>query len=281
MPTTTSTESVLYERRGTVGVITLNRPERMNAMDQAMLIEINRVAILAEADEQTQAVVLTGAGKGFSSGFDLKAQAANTPLGIDQWREPLRKDFDSVMQFWHLKKPTIAAVHGPALAGACEMAMACDITVASEDASFGEPELKFGAGIVVMILPWIVGPKLAKEIILTGEDAITARRAYEMGIVNRVVPNGDHLDEAIRIGHRIAGFDQTLVRETKRAINRTFELMGMGEALEAALDIDLLIEGEGMPTKQAFLAIVRDQGLRAAIAWRDERMLASDKSERG
>jgi len=274
-------DSVLYERRGTVGVITLNRPERMNAMDQAMLLQIDRVTAMAEADEQTRAVVLTGAGKGFSSGFDLKAQAADTPVGVDQWRGPLKRDFDAVMRFWHLSKPTIAAVHGPALAGACEMAMACDITVASEEATFGEPELKFGAGIVVMILPWIVGPKLAKEIILTGEDAISAKRAYEMGIVNRLVATGDHLDEAVRIGQRIAGFDQTLVRETKRAINRTFELMGMGEALEAALDIDLLIEGEGMPTKQAFLAIVREQGLRAAIAWRDERMLAAEKGQDG
>lgn len=275
-----SQETVLYERRGTVGVITLNRPDRMNAMDQAMLVEIERVATLAEADDTTNAVVLTGAGNGFSSGFDLKAQAADTPVGIEQWRAPLRKDFDAVMRFWHLSKPTIAAVHGPALAGACEMAMACDITVASEEATFGEPELKFGAGIVVMILPWIVGPKLAKEIILTGEDAVTARRAYEMGLVNRVVPRGQHLDEALRIGHRIAGYDRTLVRETKRAINRTFELMGMGEALQAALDIDLLIEGEGMPSKQAFLAIVREQGLRAAIAWRDERMLAAEKGKR-
>ncbi|MFK7963141.1 MAG: enoyl-CoA hydratase/isomerase family protein [Burkholderiaceae bacterium] len=268
---------VLYEQHGTVGVITLNRPQRMNAMDQAMLVEIGRVADEAEADDSVHAIVLTGAGNGFSSGFDLKAQAADTPVGVEQWRSPLRNDFDAVMRFWHMSKPTIAAVHGPALAGACEMAMACDITVASEDATFGEPELKFGAGIVVMILPWMVGPKLAKEIILTGEDAITATRAYEMGIVNRITPSGQHLEEAIRIGRRIAGFDRTLVRETKRAINRTFELMGMGEALEAALDIDLLIEGEGMPTKQAFLAIVREQGLRAAIAWRDERMLAREQ----
>ncbi|MGB7302329.1 MAG: enoyl-CoA hydratase/isomerase family protein [Burkholderiaceae bacterium] len=108
-------DSVLYERRGTVGVMTLNRPDRMNAMDQAMLLEIDRVATIAESDHETHAVVLTGAGKGFSSGFDLKAQAANTPVGVDQWREPLRRDFDAVMRFWHMRKPTIAAVHGPAL----------------------------------------------------------------------------------------------------------------------------------------------------------------------
>ena len=270
--------SVLYERRGPVGLITLNRPDRMNAMDQQMLADLADVLDRAEADPDTRAVVVTGAGKGFSSGFDLKAQAANTPQGVEQWRPALRRDFDTVMRFWHLDKPTVAAVHGPALAGACELAMACDITVATEGASFGEPELKFGAGIVVMILPWVVGPKLAKEIILTGEDAVPARRAYEMGMVNRVVPEGRHLDEAMAIARRIASFDRPLVSETKRALNRTFELMGMGEALEAALDIDLLIEGQGMETKRLFLEIARNDGLRAALAWRDQRMI--ERSEK-
>jgi len=264
--------AVLYERRGNVGLITLNRPERMNAMDQAMLIDLGAALDQAEADDQTGAVVVTGAGKGFSSGFDLKAQAANTPQGIDEWRPVLRRDFDTVMRFWHLEKPTIAAVHGPALAGACELAMACDITIASENATFGEPELKFGAGIVVMILPWVVGPKFAKEIILTGEDALPAMRAYEIGMINRVVADGTHLDEALAVARRMAAMDRTLVTETKRALNRCFELMGMGEALEAALDIDLLIEGEGMETKRLFLEVARKDGLRAAIDWRDRRM---------
>ena len=268
----TENPSVLYERRGPVGLITLNRPDRLNAMDQAMLIDLGLALDRAEADGETGAVVVTGAGKGFSSGFDLKAQAANPPQGVEQWRPVLRRDFDTVMRFWTLEKPTVAAVHGPALAGACELAMACDITIAAEGATFGEPELKFGAGIVVMLLPWVVGPKIAKEIILTGEDALPARRAYEIGMINRVVADGSHVDEAIAVARRIAAMDRTLVRETKRALNRGFELMGMGEALEAALDIDLLIEGQGMETKSLFLEIARRDGLRAAIDWRDRRL---------
>ncbi len=264
--------SVLYERRGPVGLITLNRPDRINAMDQAMLIDLGLALDRAEADGETGAVVVTGAGKGFSSGFDLKAQAANPPQGVEQWRPVLRRAFDTVMRFWTLEKPTVAAVHGPALAGACELAMACDITIAAEGATFGEPELKFGAGIVVMLLPWVVGPKIAKEIILTGEDALSARRAHEIGMINRVVADGSHVDEAIAVARRIAAMDRTLVRETKRALNRGFELMGMGEALEAALDIDLLIEGQGMETKRLFLEIARRDGLRAAIDWRDRRL---------
>lgn len=265
-------QSVLYERRGVVGLITLNRPQRMNAMDKAMLVDLGTALDRAEADAETGAVVVTGAGRGFSSGFDLKAQAADTPQGVDQWRPVLRLDYDTVMRFWHLEKPTVAAVHGPALAGACELAMACDITIASEDATFGEPELKFGAGIVVMLLPWIAGPKIAKEIILTGEDRLSAERAREIGMVNRVVAEGRHLDEALAVARRIAAMDRVLVRETKRALNRSFELMGMGEALEAALDIDLLIEGQGTETKRLFLEIARRDGLRAAIDWRDARL---------
>jgi len=269
--------TVLYERRGPVGLITFNRPERMNAMDQAMLTNLGTALDQAEADPDTRAVVVTGAGKGFSSGFDLKAQAANTPEGVDEWRPVLRKDFDTVMRFWHLEKPTVAAVHGPALAGACELAMACDITIAAEGATFGEPELKFGAGIVVMILPWMVGPKIAKEIILTGEDALPARRAYEIGMINRVAPEGQHLEEALATARKIAVMDVPLIKETKRALNRTMELMGMGEALEAALNIDLLIEGQGMETKRKFLEIARSDGLRAAIDWRDARMAERSK----
>jgi len=268
---------VLYETRGPVALITLNRPERLNAIDQPMLDELQSACDRAEADDAVGAVVLTGAGKAFSSGFDLQAQAAATPQGVSDWRPVLRRDFDAAMRFWHLSKPTVAAVHGPALAGACEMSMACDVTVAAEDAVFGEPELKFGAGIVVMLLPWIVGPKRAKEIILLGLDRITAEEARAMGLVNRVVPVGHDVEEALALARRMAAMDRTLVRETKRAINRGYDLMGMGAALEAALDIDTLIEGEGMPTKRRFLEIARSDGLRAALAWREARAAEAEQ----
>ena len=271
------TDSVLYETTGPVAVITLNRPERLNAMDQPMLAGLLAAADRAERDDAVRAVVLTGAGRAFSSGFDLQAQAHNTPQGVGEWRQVLRRDFDACMAFWHLSKPTIAAVHGPALAGACELAMACDITVASEDAVFGEPELKFGAGIVCMILPWVVGPKRAKEIILLGLDDISADEAKAMGLVNRVVPTGEDVSTAISMARRISAMDRTLVKETKRAVNRAFEIMGLQEALEAGLEIDTLIEGEGMPTKREFLRITREDGLKTALRWRDDRAARSEQ----
>ena len=263
------TELVLYEQIDAVAVISLNRPERLNAMDQAMLKELNQAAERAEQDDRIRAVILTGAGNAFSSGFDLKAQAENTPQGVNEWRPVLKRNFDACMSFWHLAKPTVAAVHGPALAGACELSMACDITIADETAIFGEPELRFGAGIVVMLLPWMVGPKRAKEIILLGLDDISAREAKEMGLINRIVPKGEDLNTALSIAKKLSRIDSSLMAQTKQALNRSYAIMGMEEALEFALETDTQIEGEGMPTKAKFLQIARDQGLRAAITWRD------------
>ncbi len=143
------------------------------------------------------------------------------PAGVAQWRRILRKDFDTIMRFWHCPLPTIAAVRGACLAGGFELALACDLTIAAEDAFFGEPELKFGAGIVAMLLPWMVGPKIAKEIILSGEDRIPAARAYAIGIVNRVV-QADELEEAaISIGAASRRDRSRSCQKTKRAINRS------------------------------------------------------------
>jgi enoyl-CoA hydratase len=262
---------IRYEVEGAVARLTLDRPERANALNQEMLVEIGAAMDLAEADAQVRAVIVTGAGAAFSSGFDLKDQMQARPTGVGAWRPLLRRDFDTVMRFWRCPKPTIAAVRGPCLAGAFELMLACDLTIAADNAFFGEPELKFGAGIVVMLLPWLVGPKIAKEIILTGEDRLPAARARELGIVNRVVADAELDAAALALARHIAAIDPALVRETKRAIHRGFEIQGLGEALEAALEIDLAIEGEGSPDKIAFMEVARRDGLKAALAWRDAR----------
>jgi len=263
--------NITYETIGRVARLTLNRPERTNAINAAMLDELWTALDRIEADDAVRAVVVRGAGSAFSSGFDLKDQMALRPEGVAQWRSILRKDFDVPMRFWHLAKPTIAAVRGACLAGACELALACDMTIAADDAFFGEPELKFGAGIVVMILPWIVGPKVAKEIILLGQDRIPAERAREIGMVNRVVPAALLDETAMALANHIATIDPLLMRETKRSINRSIEARGMLDALEAALASDMLIEAEGSPDKRAFMDVARRDGLRAALAWRDAR----------
>jgi enoyl-CoA hydratase/carnithine racemase len=254
-----------------VAHLVLSRPERLNALNKAALLEINRALDSLEADAEVRVIVVSGAGRAFSSGFDLKAQMEQQPAGAAVWREILDLDFDTTMRFWNSPKPTIAAVHGACLAGAFELAMACDITIASEDATFGEPELKFGAGIVTMLLPWMTSPKQAKRIILSADDRIPARDALAMGLVSRVVPPGTHVDVALRTARGIALMDPNLVAETKKALNRTYGLQGMQTALRMALDIDHGIESHGSPDKRAFMDVARERGMRAAIAWRDER----------
>ena len=263
--------TIQFEIIDAVARITLNRPQRANAINEAMLCELDQALAQAERNADVRAVIVRGAGKCFSSGFDLKEQMERRPSGVGQWRAILRRDFDTVMRFWHCPKPTIAAVGGPCLAGACELALACDLTIASDNAFFGEPELKFGAGIVVMILPWMAGAKAAKEIILTGADRVSAMRARELGMINSIVPAHELDAAAMRLARHIATIDPGLVKQTKRAINRALEAQGMLDALEAALEIDLDIESQGSPDKVQFMEVARREGLKGALAWRDAR----------
>lgn len=264
-------QSITYSVADHVAQLTLNRPERLNALHAGALHEINAAMDQAEADADVRVIVVSGAGRAFSSGFDLKAQMEQKPEGDAVWCAILDLDFDTTMRFWNSPKPTIAAVHGACLAGAFELAMACDITIADEDATFGEPELKFGAGIVTLLLPWMTSPKQAKRIILSADDRIPAREALAMGLVSRVVAPGTHLAEALRTARGIALMDPNLVVQTKKALNRTYDIQGMPTALRMALDIDHTIESHGSPDKRAFMDIARERGMREAIAWRDAR----------
>jgi enoyl-CoA hydratase len=273
-------DTLLYESADGIGRLTLNRPERVNALNRRMLEEIEQALDRVEADEAVRVLVVTGAGKNFSSGFDLKEQMEARPEGHTAWKEILHRDFHATIRFWELAKPTIAAVRGHCLAGAFELAMSCDLTVAAEDAVFGEPELKFGAGIVTMILPWITGPKHAKEIILTGNDGVSAQDALRMGLVNRIVAPEDVLPTAMALARTIAVMDPMLVQQTKRALNGAYEAMGMREALEAGLELDLEIEGRSSVDKRRFMEVARREGLKAALAWRDARFAPVKSSER-
>ena len=162
-------------------------------------------------------------------------------------------------------------MHGYCLAGAFELALACDVTVAGEGTRFGEPEVRFGSGIVAMLLPWFAGPKIAKEMLLTGDDTLTARRMLEAGLVNRVVPDDHVLASALDLARTLATAAPEAVRLTKRAINRSYEIMGMRQALLAALETDICIEAEENPDRIEFNRIRKEQGLAAALSWRNNR----------
>ncbi len=257
---------------GRVAVLSLNRPAVLNAINRVLMEEVTSAMTSFIADPQVHAIILHGRGRAFSAGFDMKESAQQTITDIDQWREVLGFDFDFLMQFWDCPKPTIAAVHAFALAGGFEMALSCDITIAAERTRFGEPEARFGSGIVALLLPWMTTPKLAKEMLLTGSDQIDAPRALAMGIVNRVVPLGTELDTALQAARDIAAAAPRSVQLTKRAINRGYEIMGVRQALLAAVDTDVLIESGGGTERAEFNRLRREVGLKAALAWRDARV---------
>ncbi|MCH8082684.1 MAG: enoyl-CoA hydratase/isomerase family protein [Myxococcales bacterium] len=263
-------ETITFEKDGPIGVLTLNVPKKLNAIGEKLISEVNAALDDAESDDDVRVVLLAGAGRAFCVGYDISSMPEGDQ-DLGKLQKDLVSDLDFIMRFWRFPKPTIAAVHGYALGAGCELAVACDITVADEKTFFGEPELRFGAGIVAMILPWIIGPKQAKEMIMTGNDRVTAQRALEINLINRVTPEGEHMKVAMKLAREMASIDPLPMRLQKMAINRTYEIMGLNEALKTASDLDVLIEGIETPDSKTFAEITRKEGLKAALKWRDSR----------
>ena len=262
-------DTITVTVEGPIGTITLNRPKTLNAINRTMTKEVTEALKALNEDEQVRAIVVTGAGRAFSSGFDLAP--VDAPTSTKGWHDFIQADYDFLIQFWNSRKPTIAAVHGYCLAGAFELALACDMTIAAEGTMFGEPEVRFGQGIVCMLLPWVVGAKIAKELLLTGIDKVDANRAYELGIVNRVVPAGTEMAEAQKVARSMAAASPLTVQMMKQAINRTYDTMGLRTGLAAALDACFLLSSVEDADHAEFEAIRRESGLKAALAWRDAR----------
>ena len=256
-------DTLFYETKGPAALITLNRPDKLNAINGPMVHELGQALDRAESDDQVRAIIVNGAGRAFSAGFDLGGAGDSIPL-----RQELYDDFEVIMRFWESPKPTIAAVHTYCLGSAMELAVACDITISAEGCRFGAPEVQFGSGIVALILPWLIGPKLSKEFLLTGDDKIDAQRAYDVGLINKVVAEDRLLDEALSYAQRLATNDQLAVALTKQAINRSTDIMGMRQALLQALELDVIVETTETPESKAFGDILQTKGPKAAIAWR-------------
>ena len=254
-----------------IGHICLNRPKALNAINSALIGEVTDVLALFNQDPDVRVIVLSANGTSFSAGFDLKESAEKNCTTTSDFKAAIEADFDFIMQFWDSTKPTISAIQGYCLAGGMELALACDLSVAAEDAMFGEPEVRFGSGIVAMIVPWLTGPKFAKEILLTGNDRIPAARALSMGLVNDVVPSGQQLNRAVTLARDMISASAISVELTKRAINRSFDIRGMRQPLLAAVDADIIIESIAGPERKEFNRIRKEEGLKAAIAWRDSR----------
>lgn len=274
-----SYQLIRYATEGPLAWLSLNRPDKLNAINAAMIAELNDALDRAEADTTVRAILLSGEGRAFSSGFDLDmGLEEEADAGVDNkvlkdaTRRELTRDFDLIMRFWDCPKPTIAAVHTYCLGSAMEMAVACDITLAASGCRFGAPEVKFGSGIVALLLPWLCGPKKAKEWLLSGNDRITSEQAESCGLVNQVVAPDDLRSAARALALEIAANDQLAVRLTKQAINRGLETAGMRQALRDALETDVEIESTETEESRRFKQIMKTEGARAAIAWRSAQL---------
>ncbi len=264
-------EAVLYETRGPAAWITINRPEKLNALNGPVLEGLNAAFDRAVADPDVKVVVLRGAGeRAFSAGYDLSAEAAHSDIGAHEWHEVLGTDIDATMRLWSLPKPTIAAVRGYCLAGGCELAMACDMIVSGESGRFGEPEIRYGSGPVTLLMPFILGQKKTNELLFTG-DMIDAEAAERAGMINRVVADDQVDAEVEALVQKIAPTPLPVLRLTKIALVRAFEAMGLREAVNMNLDLSSMLNAADMPEQREFMEIVRAQGLKAALAWRDSR----------
>jgi enoyl-CoA hydratase len=263
-------DAVLYETDGPLAIITLNRPDKLNALNAEAIHELDSRIAEAGADDSIKVVLLAANGRAFSAGYDITDEIhdkTETPL---EWQPVLRRDSDLTMRIWACPKPTIAVVQGYCLAGGCEIAMACDIIIAADNAQFGEPEIQYGSGPVTLIMPFILGQKKTNELLFTG-DKIGAEEALALGLVNRVVPLDDLEATARALALRIAPTPLAVLRLTKQALNRAYEAKGLRAAVDANIDISAILNGANTPEQQEFDKVATEQGLKAALIWRDQR----------
>jgi len=259
-------EPVLLREDTTWGVrLVLNRPATLNAINAGLRDALTAAIADASADERVRVIVIAGAGRAFCSGYDLSEAAPPTAW---DWRDVLARDVEATLAVWSCPKPVIAQVHGYALAGGLELAMACDLVVAADDAQLGEPEIRFGSAPVTLLMPFVIGQKRTRELLLTG-DLIGAVEAERIGLINRAVPADRLVAEVDALATKLARVPPDVMAPTKLMLNRAMDAAGFAAAVEMGLDLQSFVNMS--ETAREFDAIVRRDGLKAALAWRDER----------
>jgi len=243
----------------------LNRPAKLNAISAELREALVEAIADATFDDRVRVIAIAGAGRAFCAGYDLSEAAPPTAWG---WRDVLGRDVAATLAVWSCPKPVIAQVHGYALAGGLELAMACDLIVAAEDAQLGEPEIRFGSAPVTLLMPFLLGQKKTRELLMTG-DLIDAREAERIGLVNRVVARDALGSEVDTLADRLARVPPDVMAPTKLMLNRAMDAAGFAAAVEMGLDLQSFVNMSA--TAREFDAIVRRDGLKAALAWRDAR----------
>jgi enoyl-CoA hydratase len=249
--------------------VTLNRPEKRNALSNALRGELFDALERADRDREVHVTVLRGAGSCFSAGYDLGSNnAANQPYftagGDGFWP---RHVVEGAFRIWDLAKPVIAQVHGYCLAGGSELMTACDLAYVSEDAQIGYPPVRLMSPPDNQFHPWLAGMRNAMELMLTG-DSVSGAEAVRMGLANRCYPN-DELEEAVlAMAERVAKIPPDLQQLNKRSVHRAMEIMGMRAAIRAGTEIQALAFHQ--KSSREYLAELA-KGVTQALSKRDEK----------
>ncbi|MFB6559751.1 MULTISPECIES: enoyl-CoA hydratase [unclassified Streptomyces] len=272
---------VLYERRGPVAYVTMNRPRYRNAQNSAMTYALDDAFYRAAEDPEVRVVVLAGAGEHFSAGHDIGTPGRDAHLPFERraglwWDHTGRPGAESrfaresevylgMCRRWReLPKPVIASVHGACVAGGLMLAWVCDLIVASEDAFFADPVVRMGIpGVEYFAHPWAMPPRIAKEFLYTG-DRMPARRAYEVGMVNRVVEAAELGAETERLALRIAGMPAFGLALTKRAVNQAEDLQGLHTGMDSVFGLHHLAHAHNAETAADSLGGVNMAALKEA-----------------
>ncbi|MFN0092051.1 MAG: enoyl-CoA hydratase-related protein [Acidimicrobiales bacterium] len=255
-------DTVRYEVEGRVATVTLNRPEKLNAITVELQDDLLAALEQAEADPAVHVAVVAGAGRGFCAGYDVTGgnKITGGPTGDRDWLERVMRKW---LRIWDVRLPVIAKVHGVCLAGGTQLAAICDITFIAEDATVGTPQLPLGAGYVSALWTWFVGPKKAKEIFFPTGMTISGTEAVNLGLFNRAIP-ADRLDEAVaEYAQWVARTPKDILALQKQSINRTQELMGLREALLQGVEIDALAHVS--PAVKEINRFIAKNGLREAL----------------
>lgn len=261
-------ETLLYEVDDRVATITLNRPERHNALSQKLCAEIVDVVRTADQDPAVRVLVIRGAGgRAFSAGYDIKESAEAPKRSLSEWRDRLNRDLRFTYSVWECSKPVIAMIDGFCLAGALEFAQMCDLRVASEDSTFAVIETRFSNGIATYIMPWIIGAR-CRRLIYTG-DRIDAQEAYRLGLVDLVYPKTTLRAETTKLAKRMSRVALEALQWNKRAINNTLEAMGFRAAMQYGVEACSLLDATNTPEYAHFDELRRTKGLGEALRWRD------------
>ncbi|HXJ81372.1 MAG TPA: enoyl-CoA hydratase-related protein [Candidatus Methylomirabilis sp.] len=260
---------VTYATDGKVGIITLNRPDKLNAISADLKRALVERFHEADRDPATAVVVLRAEGRSFCAGYDIgpnpaRAERRGNALA---WHESLTDDVALEMTPWDMRKPVIASVQGHCLGGGCELTMMCDLTIAADDALFGEPEIRFSNVGPALIMPFIIGLKRARELLYFG-DPIDAQTALQYGMVNRVVPRAELATATLKIARRMALISPEALAGTKLAINRGADAAGFRNAIRAGLDVLAPLYAARTEVGMKFDEIREKDGLVAALRWR-------------